>query len=39
MDGWLRVDIDAYAADEELDPWVPARRRVRQDAAAEVTRS
>lgn len=22
MDGWLRVDIDAYAADEELDPWV-----------------
>lgn len=22
MDGWLRVDIDAYAADEELGPWV-----------------
>jgi len=22
MDGWLRVDIDAYAADDELNPWV-----------------
>jgi hypothetical protein len=22
MDGWLRIDIDAYAADDELDPWV-----------------
>jgi hypothetical protein len=22
MDGWLRVDIDARATDEELDRWV-----------------
>ncbi|HEX4253227.1 MAG TPA: TfoX/Sxy family protein [Pseudonocardia sp.] len=22
MAGWLRLDIDAYAADDELNPWV-----------------
>jgi hypothetical protein len=22
MDGWLRVDIDAHATDDELDRWI-----------------
>lgn len=39
MDGWLRIDIDAHATDDELKEWGQARCRLRQVAAAEVIES
>ncbi|HEX5346828.1 MAG TPA: hypothetical protein VFW64_06950 [Pseudonocardiaceae bacterium] len=39
MDGWLRINIDAYATDDELRGVDQARCRLRQVAATEVIES